>query len=420
MKPLFLTLCLIVKALVKAQILDSSAEMFCLSQDPSDCYPVRFEPTNEWQIVKEGQQIPPGLHVRVNLETGLEEARLLQEESNTAANIVVAEGKESPDMDLDGEEAKKKMQETIEEYKESRGTFSKNKLSVSDVTIFDNAVVEVLEFRSGRNSDRFEEALSTLSDLSHDIEFGARLTKNPAIFLNLIIQAQELVKSTEKESTTFNLKFAELMYRIMGSSLRNNPEAVKNVLDKQAPSFVDDLFLTLKDPAAPEVIHKRVLGVLHALSADRLFSLRYFNSEVQAGATGLHNLISVFPKLGSSAQVRVANIFEDLNIFPHSSKRVEIDESNVGDTMSEYLQDFLCKKKAASEEQMHVFFKSLLDIHLEHDAPVSNQFLQWLGKESEERNAKVRKSGSDNTLDELILRARHGVFSNPHIRKDEL
>ncbi|KAJ3626630.1 hypothetical protein MTP99_017110 [Tenebrio molitor] len=35
-----------------------------------------FVPTKEWQTVKKGQKIPKGLHVRINLETGLTEAKL--------------------------------------------------------------------------------------------------------------------------------------------------------------------------------------------------------------------------------------------------------------------------------------------------------------------------------------------------------
>jgi nucleotide exchange factor SIL1 len=67
-----------------------------------------FIPTNEWQIVKEGifhkftykktqflfhssdQKIPPGLHVRLNLETGLREAKLLDkdEEQPSSNNLI--------------------------------------------------------------------------------------------------------------------------------------------------------------------------------------------------------------------------------------------------------------------------------------------------------------------------------------------
>ncbi|CAF1098294.1 unnamed protein product [Brachionus calyciflorus] len=39
-----------------------------------------FIPTNEWQIVKPGQVIPKGLHVRLNIQTGEREAKLLEPE----------------------------------------------------------------------------------------------------------------------------------------------------------------------------------------------------------------------------------------------------------------------------------------------------------------------------------------------------
>ena len=39
--------------------------------------PGEFIPTHEWQIVEEGQMIPAGLHIRMNLSTGKKEAKLL-------------------------------------------------------------------------------------------------------------------------------------------------------------------------------------------------------------------------------------------------------------------------------------------------------------------------------------------------------
>ena len=47
-----------------------------------------FVATKEWQVVKEGQSIPPGLHVRMNLQTGLKEAKLLD---NADENGVASE-----------------------------------------------------------------------------------------------------------------------------------------------------------------------------------------------------------------------------------------------------------------------------------------------------------------------------------------
>ncbi|XP_046554535.1 nucleotide exchange factor SIL1-like [Haliotis rubra] len=39
-----------------------------------------FYPTREWQTVKKGQAIPKGLHVRMNLEKGVTEAKLNEDE----------------------------------------------------------------------------------------------------------------------------------------------------------------------------------------------------------------------------------------------------------------------------------------------------------------------------------------------------
>ena len=39
-----------------------------------------FIATKEWQVVEKGQAIPPGLHIRMNLQTGLKEAKLLDDE----------------------------------------------------------------------------------------------------------------------------------------------------------------------------------------------------------------------------------------------------------------------------------------------------------------------------------------------------
>ena len=50
-----------------------------------------FVATKEWQVVKEGQSIPPGLHVRMNLQTGLKEAKLLDDDSDN----VESENKEA-------------------------------------------------------------------------------------------------------------------------------------------------------------------------------------------------------------------------------------------------------------------------------------------------------------------------------------
>ena len=39
--------------------------------------------TNEWQIIQDGQNVPSGLHYRMNLETGKKEAKILDGDVKT-------------------------------------------------------------------------------------------------------------------------------------------------------------------------------------------------------------------------------------------------------------------------------------------------------------------------------------------------
>jgi nucleotide exchange factor SIL1 len=48
----------------------------CPSSEPASCYPRLFVPTLDFQPVREGQQLPPGLHIRLNVQTMEKEARL--------------------------------------------------------------------------------------------------------------------------------------------------------------------------------------------------------------------------------------------------------------------------------------------------------------------------------------------------------
>ncbi|XP_070541506.1 nucleotide exchange factor SIL1-like [Ptychodera flava] len=50
-----------------------------IGDDEDDALEV-FYPTNEWQTIKPGQAIPAGLHVRINLQTGLKEAKLIEKD----------------------------------------------------------------------------------------------------------------------------------------------------------------------------------------------------------------------------------------------------------------------------------------------------------------------------------------------------
>ncbi|KFB38644.1 AGAP003488-PA-like protein [Anopheles sinensis] len=60
-----------------------------------------FVATNEWQEIKEGQSIPQGLHVRINLSTGKKEAKLLDPDDGTDSSLSMVPGEELKDHGVD-------------------------------------------------------------------------------------------------------------------------------------------------------------------------------------------------------------------------------------------------------------------------------------------------------------------------------
>ncbi|XP_053318605.1 nucleotide exchange factor SIL1 [Spea bombifrons] len=56
---------------------ESETEAVVENEDEHDLQDMEvFYPTREWQVVKPGQAVPPGLHMRLNLQTGRNEAKL--------------------------------------------------------------------------------------------------------------------------------------------------------------------------------------------------------------------------------------------------------------------------------------------------------------------------------------------------------
>ena len=54
----------------------ASTELICHTAHASECYPAIFHPTEHFQRIHDDQSVPVGLHIRMNLATGIKEARL--------------------------------------------------------------------------------------------------------------------------------------------------------------------------------------------------------------------------------------------------------------------------------------------------------------------------------------------------------
>ncbi|EGW33868.1 uncharacterized protein SPAPADRAFT_59237 [Spathaspora passalidarum NRRL Y-27907] len=392
-----LSLALYLTASTTAAALNNRQSLICQNpNDPLDCYPRIFQPSWEWQTIKPGQDIPPGLHVRLNIDTLQREAKLMDPNENSEskeqqAGVVVVESEE----EVPPSKQEQLIQEAIRKHKSS----GRSKVNVHDLNNFDAAMEEAGQFDVGKDVERFKLALDTLEDLSHDIEFGVRITRDGPTTKNLI-----------KVATAYqDTDVTDQIYRIIGASLRNNPEAIRNLLDDVDDVYIRDLFKQLHD--SKDVIQKRVLGIIQALAQDSSFAKQYFTFD---HSYGLDDIVDIFPSLGPESRIRAANILEDLQL--HDTTETKREEQVPEQQFSSFIQKSLIENKVIAD-QMKTYFTKLVELHKETPSlQPSKDFISWLAQEVELRKENTKRddySQHEKDFDREMLIARHEVFGNP-------
>lgn len=199
--------------------------MICTTDIPPACWPKVFEPTDEFQIVHEGQEIPPGLHVRLDVNTGKREAKINDPtESNPAleglpvdSSVVVIDGQDVPEADIKPQIPKGAPQyESVGKIKEPQG----EKQSFRDSL----TVLKTLAL----NDRPIGAALEILDDISHDIYYGLKIAEDTGAVKELLcmMSSQEVFSRDGGDEV---VKQAGLAASIIGSSLQNNHKALEEV-----------------------------------------------------------------------------------------------------------------------------------------------------------------------------------------------
>lgn len=375
-------------------------ELIC-NQDKTDCYPKIFEPSWDWQIIKPGQDIPPGLHVRLNIDTLKREAKFMdpdEQDTNHLQELMVGDSAEVYDRSNDVNHEMKNENTNGNVIQNSR--IHRAKASRDDLNNFDSAVLEVEDFQG--NKERLAAALDTLTELSHDIEFGIELTKDKQIFDSLFRVAESIKDNT----------FVEKIYRIIGSTLRNNPLAIENVITNFGDAFSVGIFNQLHGHS-DGIIQKRILGIIHALTQNNKFVAKYFSFE---NSRGLDAIIDIYPELDSESRIRASNILEDLSLFGKSNDRRSIEQSTPDFEVSKFIQESFVNGRT-NPDNFKVYFNRLKELHQRNkDLKPSKKFLGWLSDQVESRKEHKKRddySDEDKEFDKEMLIARHAIFGNP-------
>ncbi|XP_063301455.1 nucleotide exchange factor SIL1 [Pelobates fuscus] len=186
-----------------------------------------FNPTHEWQVVKPGQAVPAGLHMRLNLQTGKNEAKLLDEKYDTGITRKVS--KSSTDSGIYTkeelkealakfkEEQKPKNLETVEDLKQRFRPIDILKKEFSEMNINIETDFDIMT----RIINRFNHSMSTLAeklDALYELEYYVHQVDNAQDLhklggLQLLINSLNSTEPSLIEHSAF----------VVGSALASNP-----------------------------------------------------------------------------------------------------------------------------------------------------------------------------------------------------
>ena len=273
-----------------------------------------FVPTDEWQEVINGQAIPAGLHVRINMETGKKEARIMQEESA------------GDDHGIKHEALKEAMKKIKSDYKGGNdGEFDPSKFrsmdqlksELGDVNMAVESDIQVMK----KLFTQFKESQSDSekADVIENLEYYVHQYDNALDFIQL--EGFKLIVIPSLNSTDGNLRKQSCF--LMGGAAQSNPQFQIAALEA---GFVDHfLRLTSLDPE-PEVSTK----AFFALSS----LIRNFpeaqNTFLRQGGMGV--LIKIFEQENKSYEklkIKMLTLIHDLLVERDLTKYSNDDSSMI-------------------------------------------------------------------------------------------
>lgn len=267
----------------------ASTELICHTAHASECYPAIFHPTEHFQRIHNDQSIPPGLHVRMNLATGLKEARLnVPEPPGTPhADLVIID--DLPP--LPSTEENEPLTEVSELQDQSdpdtgheRGPYYPAAFDVEESSIFHSSVATLHSATTLSTTDL--PALAALQDLAHSIHWGLALARDKAV-------CQILVSAIDPGSAA-SAEVRSAATLLLGTAVHSNPDALNALLSHSYSSEagmapVSSALAALRDPKQEDISFKtRTVFLLSQLCQDTEQLRIFIHSE------GLNTLFDLF------------------------------------------------------------------------------------------------------------------------------
>ncbi|KAH0562819.1 hypothetical protein GP486_002557 [Trichoglossum hirsutum] len=243
----------------------ASSDLICHTSDPAECYPRTFQPTRDWQMVRDDQHLPPGLHVRMNWETGQKDAKLNDDSPINPSDLAVAVEDDAIEYASPQQQAPLLRSDSLKSPPYSPNGKIPVPKDAGEREIFLTSMAIINSTCDGNNSaalpSDFLNALGDLEDLSHDLYYGTEIARDRIVFTKLI----SVLSTTDNDPA---IRAAAAL--VLGSALQNNPTAVDLALAGPVTGTTGGVPLTrllLKAISINENFPKVQERIIYALSA---------------------------------------------------------------------------------------------------------------------------------------------------------
>ncbi|KAG0634995.1 hypothetical protein HOY80DRAFT_482668 [Tuber brumale] len=272
---------------------EDSPDLICHS---GTCYPRVFQPTHEFQVVHDDQELPPGLHYRLNLETGLKEAKINVDDSSETINGVVV----LPDQ---GAESLPPDDHPWQRVPSSDGGAIKPPSSAPGDSVTFSESLEIILDTSSRSTSDITAALLSLEDSAHEIYWGLQISA-PRYVASLLRLISSAPGASIRSSSAL----------VLGNALSNNPKALASATSDPLVPLIRSLLSSLeteKDTGAKA-------RILYALN--KAIKSPLTRSEFLIGG-GMRTLRDLFAQGDAEFMAKTATFVEDN--FLNDDMRVE-------------------------------------------------------------------------------------------------
>lgn len=269
-----------------------------------------FQPTTSFQTVHDDQELPVGLHIRLNLETGQKEARLnvpMPEEVGLGSELVVIDDKQ-PSVDGTPDNFRYD-QSVLRQSVADHGPIPPPNSESGEGSLF-AANIASLTSAPPLNPRTLLTTLETLEDLSHDLYWGVSLASDGAAVHRLV----DLFKGRNEDPATRG--FAAL---VLGTALQNNPAALSALMSHYDSGMSNSLpidnvvmALTLEEP--PQVL-ARLVFLLSALCQDPAQIARFEEQDGLPILLKVYDADHVGSGMKDKLRGKIANFLVDHAIF---------------------------------------------------------------------------------------------------------